>query len=271
MRLQIPSEKLFSQEQYSMGGIDTVRGYPPSDYLADKMALINAEMLSPLFFLPKSWKLPYDEKPLKDQITAVTFFDYGYGEHRGDPKPRRLSSVGVGLRMNFYNQVLLKLEWGFQLKLLGQDPLTEGYAPSRFHISLNIEDKLPSEIERIIKEMREERMRKEAWNLVDEELALPNSPIRKKLDDYIRLADGLYMQGRLKESRELYAMVINMSKSLYKQAEIYVKECKLHEDSLDKKSLEAMVVYKEGKLIEARKLWEEVSKESRPRPLVFDY
>jgi hemolysin activation/secretion protein len=180
LRLQIPSEKLLPQEQYGMGGIDTVRGYPASDYVADKMALVNAEMMSPLFFLPKSWKLPYAQASLKDQITAVTFFDYGYGEHRGDPKPRRLSSVGVGLRMNFYNQILLKLEWGFQLKLLGQDPLSEGYAPGRFHISLNIEDKRPEEIERIMKEMRQERMQNEAWALVDEELVGADSSLRKK-------------------------------------------------------------------------------------------
>ena len=271
LKLQIPSEKLFSQEQYGMGGIDTVRGYPPSDYLADKMALINAEMMSPLFFLPKSWKLPYDEKPLKDQLTAVTFFDYGYGEHRGDPKPRRLSSVGVGLRMNFYDQVLLRLEWGFQLKLLGQDPLTEGYAPGRFHISLNIEDKLPSEIERIVKEMREERMRKEAWALIDEELARNDSPLRKKLSDYLCLAENLYKTGRLKESKEIYQIVVNMSSSLYGQAEKYVGECKLHEKFLDKKSAEATSAYKEGRLDESKKMWEEIRRESVPRSLSFEF
>lgn len=271
LKLQIPSEKLFSQEQYGIGGIDTVRGYPPSDYLADKMALFNAEMLSPVFFLPKSWKLPYDDKPLKDQMTAVTFFDYGYGEHRGDPKPRRLSSVGVGLRMNFYNQVLLRLEWGFQLKLLGQDPLSESYAPGRFHISLNIEDKLPSEIERIIKEMREERMRKEAWALVDEELARDDSPLRKKLSGYLYLADDLYKTGRLKESREMYRIVADMSSSLYEQAEKYVKECNLHEESLSRHSTEAALAYNEGRRAESKKMWEEIKRESVPRPLSFEF
>lgn len=271
LRLQIPSEKLFSQEQYGIGGIDTVRGYPPSDYLADKMALFNAEMLSPLFFLPKSWKMPYEKKPLKDQITALTFFDYGYGEHRGNPKPRRLSSVGVGLRMNFYDQVLLRLEWGFQLKLLGQDPITEGYAPGRFHISLNIEDKLPGEIERIMNQMRRERVRQEAWALVDEELARDDSPIRKKISDYLYLAEDLYKAGRLKESREAYQMVVDMSSSLYKQSEKYVVECKLHEDELEKKCAEAALSYKEGRLDESKKMWEDIISESVPRPLSFKF
>jgi hemolysin activation/secretion protein len=270
-KMQIPSEKLFSQEQYGLGGIDTVRGYPPSDYLADKMALVNAELLTPLFFIPKSWKLPYAEQPIVNQITAVGFFDYGYGEHRGDPKPHTLASFGAGLRMSFYNQVLLRLEWGFPLKPPGQDFLSEGMSIGRFHISLNIEDKLPSEIERIIKEMREERMRNEAWVLVDEELAAKDSSIRKKLHDYLRLADDLYMQGRLKESKEMYEVVAAMSKSLYKQAEKYVKECGLHEKELEKKSEEALLAYRDGKLDESRMMWEDIVKESVPRPLFFEF
>ena len=270
-RMQLPSEKLFSQEQFGMGGIDTVRGYPPSDFLADKMALLNAEMLSPVFFLPKEWKLPYDNKPLKEQLTGVTFFDYGYGELRGNPKPFRMASVGVGLRMNFYNQVLLRLEWGFPLKLLGMDPLTEGKAPARFHISLSIEDKLPSEIERIIKEMDEEKIEKESWALVDEELARPDSPIKQKISDYLSIGQNLYKHGRLRESREMYATVANMSKLLYQQAEKYVKECKVHEEDLYRRNDDAMAAYREGNLDEAKKIWQEIEKNSKPRPLVFEF
>lgn len=270
-KMQLPSEKLFSQEQYGLGGIDTVRGYPPSDYLADKMVLVNAELLSPVFFIPKDWKLPYAEKSFKDQLTAITFFDYAYAETRGNPKPFRLSSVGVGLRMSFYNQILLRLEWGFPLKLLGMDSLSEGMAPARFHISLNVEDNLPTEIERIIKEMREERMEREAWDLVDEELSRPDSPIRKKMAAYLYLAEDFYREGRLKESKEMYAIVANMSKSLYKEAQAYVRGCKAHEEELDKKSQDALAAYNDGRLDEAKRLWDEVSEESRPRPLVFKF
>ena len=270
-KTQIPSEKLFSQEQFGLGGIDTVRGYPASDYLADKMVLVNAELLTPIFFIPKSWKLPYAEKPVKDQLTALGFFDYGYGEHRGDPKPHTLASVGVGLRMSFYNQVLLRLEWGFPLKPPGQDFLSAGMSIGRFHISLNIEDKLPEEIERVIKQMREERMRNEAWALVDEELAVEGNPIKKKMDEYLYLADALYKQGRLEESKEMYEMVANMSKSLYAQAEKYVMECNLHTKELEKKSEEALLAYSDGKLDESNRMWKDIIKESTPRPLSFEF
>lgn len=271
LKAQLASEKLFSQEEYGLGGIDTVRGYPPVDYLADKMILLNAELLTPLFFIPKTWRLPYAEKPIYDQFTALTFFDYAYAERRGEKKVFRMSSVGAGLRMNLYNQVLLRLEWGLPLKFLGQDPLTEGKAPGRFHISLNIEDKIPSEIERIVQEMRKERMEKEAWRLVDEELNLADSPIRRKITEYTYLADTLHREGRLKEAREMYAIVYNISWFLHQQAAAYVAGCKAHEEGLERRSEEAMRVYKEGRFAEAKKMWEDIARESRPRALVFEF
>ena len=270
-RTQLASEKLFSQEQFGLGGIDTVRGYPPSDYLADKMLLVNAEMMSPIFLLPKDWKLPYAEKPLKEQLTGVVFFDYGYGEHKGENKPFRLASVGAGIRMSFYDQVFLRLEWGIPLRLLGQFPLSEGRSQGRFHISLNIEDKLPGEIERIVKEMREERKEKEAWRLIDEELARTSNPISRKLSDYLSEGDELYKEGKLKESRQAYAMAANLARSLHEQAQNYIKGCEVHEDELDKKNDEALALYKEGKLLEAKKMWQDVKDEARPRPLKFEF
>lgn len=269
-RVQAASEKLFSQEQYGIGGIDTVRGYPPSDYLADKMIIVNAEMISPIFVLPKDWRLPYAEKPLKDQLTGVVFFDYGYGEQRGNPKPYRASSIGAGLRMSFYNQVSLRLEWGIPFRLLGMFPVSEGRTQGRFHMSLNVEDKLPSEVERIVNEMKEEKKQKAAWAIVDEELAKPDSVIRQKLYGYLSSGDELYKEGRLKEARQEYAMAVNLSRSLHTQAQEYVKGWDAHEEELGKKNEEALDLYKDGKFVEAKAVWQEVKKEARPKPLEFE-
>ncbi|MDP3791142.1 MAG: ShlB/FhaC/HecB family hemolysin secretion/activation protein [Candidatus Omnitrophota bacterium] len=270
-RTQLASEKLFSQEQYGIGGIDTVRGYPPSDYLADKMILVNAEMISPLFFLPKGWKLPYAEKPLVDQLTGLIFLDYGYGEHKGDPKPRRLSSVGAGLRMNFYNQVSLRLEWGIPFKLFGQPALTEGSTKGRFHISLNIEDKLPSEIERIMNEMREEKKQKELRSIINEALSMPDSPLKEKLFYCLSMGDDLYKQGKLKESKKMYAMVINIGRAVHTQAQEYMSQRVALEAELNKKNDEALALYKQGKLEEAKKIWRDVESQAQVRPLEFEF
>ena len=272
LRTQMASQKLFSQEQYGLGGIDTVRGYPPSDYLADKMALFNAEMLSPLFFLPKDLKLPYAEKPLKEEITGLVFLDYGYGELKGYPKPRKLASIGAGLRMSLYNQVFLRLEWGIPIKFLGGQPaLTEGSTKGRFHISLNVEDKIPEEVARIMAEIRKEKMQKEAQAIIDAALDVPGSPIRKKLMGYLSLADRFYKEGNLNESRRDYALAINMGKSLENQAQEYINGCAAHYDALDKKNEEAAALYRSGKIEEAKKLWEDIKNEARPRPLEFAF
>jgi hemolysin activation/secretion protein len=271
-RTQLASQKLFSQEQYGLGGIDTVRGYPPSDYLADKMVLVNAEMLSPLFFLPKDFKLPYDSRPLRDEITGLVFLDYGYGELRGNPKPRKLASFGAGLRMSLYNQVFLRLEWGIPFKFLGGQPaLTEGSTKGRFHISLNVEDKLPEEVTRIVNEMREERKQREADSIVNRALGSSDSPIRKKMMDYLSRADELKSKGDLKGSRQLYAKVINIGRALEKQSREYINGCAAHEEALRKKGEEALALFRDGKTQEAKKIWQEVRDEARPRPREFEF
>ena len=68
---QLANEKLASQEEFYLGGIDSVRGYPAGDYAADDAFQINFEFLVPAFFIPKSWRLPYAAKSLRDSITAV--------------------------------------------------------------------------------------------------------------------------------------------------------------------------------------------------------
>jgi len=122
-----------------------------------------------------------------------------------------------------------------------------------------------------MKEMRKERMRNEAWALVDGELARDDSALRKKISDYLSLAEDLYKAGRLKESKEMYQTIANMSGSLYRQAEKYVDECSLHEDALEEKISKASLAYSEGRLEESKKMWEEIKSESVPRPLSFEF
>jgi tetratricopeptide (TPR) repeat protein len=197
--------------------------------------------------------------------------DYGYGELRGNPKPRKLSSFGAGLRMSLYNQVFLRLEWGIPFKFLGGQPaLTEGSTKGRFHFSMNIEDKIPEEVDRIIKEMREERKVREAKDLVDAELSVPDSPLARKLYGYMDSAETLEKEGKLKEARDMYSKALAMGKSLRVQAYSYIEGCAAHYEELEKKNEEALALYREGKIMEARKVWIDMREHSRPRPLEFN-
>jgi hemolysin activation/secretion protein len=142
--MQIASEKLTPQQEFTLGGMNSVRGYPYADFYADNAIQTNVEYLVSPAFLPKELKLPFDKKPLKDAITGLLFFDYGYGTKRGDIQGEQtkfqLASVGTGIRFNLYDQVLLRLEWGFILPM-GDKALTAG-GDSRFHISIDIEEKI---------------------------------------------------------------------------------------------------------------------------------
>lgn len=152
---QIASTKLTPQEEFSLGGIDSVRGYPSGDYLADNAYQGNIDILLPAFFIPQSTRIPYDAYSLKDNITPLLFFDQGYGKRMGvlstDNKTVNLTSVGAGIRIRLFNQIAVRLEWGFPI---GHKRITEG-GNSQFHFSVDFEDRIPREVERI-KKLREE-------------------------------------------------------------------------------------------------------------------
>ena len=154
---QYASEKLMPQEELYMGGIDSIRSYPSGDYLADTGFFTNMEVLVPAFFMPDWLKVPYGEKPIKDEITGVFFFDYGYGMKRGmingEQSKRNMSSLGAGVRIRLLNQATLRLEWGFPLQFANL-PFTE-FDRSRLHFSIDFQDQLPKEAQRLSKEIKE--------------------------------------------------------------------------------------------------------------------
>ena len=136
---QIASEKLTPQEEFLLGGINSVRGYPSGDFLADNAYQANVELLIPAYFIPETIKVPFLEDSLRNSITGLVFFDYGYGMKLGaasyEERDMSLASFGAGVRIKLFKKTYLRLEWGFPV---GDNPVTET-AASRFHFSLNYE------------------------------------------------------------------------------------------------------------------------------------
>ncbi len=159
---QLASEKLMPQEELYVGGIDSVRGYPSGDYLADAGFYGNIELLVSPGFLPDTLKFPYGERPIKDEITGVFFFDYGYGQKRGmiqgEQADRRMASIGAGVRIRILNQATLRLEWGIPLDPLVNRPFTEGGGNRpRLHFSIDFQDNLDREFKRFHEAMAQKR------------------------------------------------------------------------------------------------------------------
>ena len=270
---QFAGTMLAPQEEFYLGGIDSVRGYPAGDYLADTAFQTSLELLIPAFFVPEGIKLPYANRPLRDDTTALLFFDYGYGRRKGvtgaGKKAHNLQSAGAGFRVRLFDQALLRLEWGFPF---GNEPVTKT-AHSEFHFSVDFQDRFREEMDRIRDMMHEEHIRKLAWYLLDEEIKRPGSPLREKLQlgQYINLAQAAYEQGQLEEAKDSYQQVVNIGESLYRQTEDYVRSCyEQHKRLQDYKKL-AMKYYSEHNLEKAKEVWNRIIEEARVKPLLLEF
>lgn len=136
---QIASTKLTPQEEFSLGGLDSVRGYPSGDYLADNAFICNGELLIPCFLLPQNFRIPCPKTLLKERITFLSFLDYGWGNRRDASSTEKdtvnMKSIGAGVRIKLSDQGILRIEWGFPL--LDDSITEEGH--SRFHFSLDFQ------------------------------------------------------------------------------------------------------------------------------------
>lgn len=125
--MQLSPDRLLPGEQIFMGGAESVRGYPESDYGADQGAILKLEYWIPTNFLPATWHLPYDKIPLQNRLKFLGFFDQGYGRVRSptssELKSSYLVGTGFGGDFAFRDNVSLRIEWGFRL---GDRPATEG-------------------------------------------------------------------------------------------------------------------------------------------------
>lgn len=112
--LQISADPLFPIEQYSIGGLDTVRGYPENTIVRDNGWSATVEARLPTLQL----RLPGIEPTPEDGwLELVPFVDMGRGwnSNRPDPpaQPRSLSSAGMGLRWSPAPDWVIEVSWAY--------------------------------------------------------------------------------------------------------------------------------------------------------------
>jgi len=136
---QLTPDRLPPQEQVFYGGSATVRGYPESDYGADQGILASLEYWVPTPFVPKEWKMPFTQDPLKKQIQFFGFLDQGYGRvfrpSNSEERDRHLMGVGAGVEIRFKKNLTFRAAWGVPIAAV---PLTET-GKSQFHLQLRVE------------------------------------------------------------------------------------------------------------------------------------
>jgi hemolysin activation/secretion protein len=135
---QLSPDHLLPQEQLFLGGANSIRGYPESDYGADQALQSRLDYLLPPYGMPETWKMPFDNIPLKDELNAFAFFDTGYGRMHDPtgniPRSDFLMGTGGGFELRFRNYITARMMWGVPL---GDKPITEG-GKSQLHFTLNV-------------------------------------------------------------------------------------------------------------------------------------
>lgn len=106
--LQLSDRPLLSQEQISFGGQDNLRGYRQDALLSDNGLLLSAELRIPILRMPE----------ISGLLQVVPFCDFGTVWNRQantNPDPSTLVSLGMGLRLQMSDRLIVRLDFGVPL------------------------------------------------------------------------------------------------------------------------------------------------------------
>jgi hemolysin activation/secretion protein len=106
---QLTPDSLLSLERFSMGGVDTVRGYRQNQLVADNGILGSVEVRVPLTSDPRVLQL-------------APFFEIGtaWNNRDIDPNPATIAGLGLGLRWLIAPDLSLRLDYGIPLISVGE-------------------------------------------------------------------------------------------------------------------------------------------------------
>ena len=106
---QLANSPLISNEQFAVGGQQSVRGYYQTQQLGDEGVNLSFELQSPAF---TQWDFAQN-------LRAHAFLDYGYlwvqQPLAPNPSNYKLAGTGVGLRMQLFKHFVSELDWAFAL------------------------------------------------------------------------------------------------------------------------------------------------------------
>jgi hemolysin activation/secretion protein len=105
---QFATRSLVPLEQFSIGGLQSVRGYRQDQFLVDNGFFASAEFRLPILRVNQ----------VDGLLQIVPFIDFGIGwNSSGDrnPDPNTLVGTGVGLLLQMANQLNARLDYGFPL------------------------------------------------------------------------------------------------------------------------------------------------------------
>ena len=106
-QLQLANDPLISTEQFSLGGINTVRGYRQDALLTDNGFLAAAELRLPILELEK----------INATLQFTPFIDFGTGWNNDEEETEfeTLIGTGFGLLLQTPERFSARVDWGIPL------------------------------------------------------------------------------------------------------------------------------------------------------------
>lgn len=132
---QLASANLLGSEQLGLGGAGNLRGYEEREANGDDgFVLVNELHLVPF----RAGHVPGRKQTL-GRLAPLVFFDYGvvrsHERLSGEPSRLELASTGVGFRYNIGGNLMVRADYGWQLKDSG---VSDGRRHQRAHVSATI-------------------------------------------------------------------------------------------------------------------------------------
>jgi hemolysin activation/secretion protein len=105
--LQVSDRPLVPLEQFTLGGLNSVRGYPQDFLISDNGFLVSGEVRIPIWRVPQ-WQGLLQVTPFVDVGTA-------WNVNGGDFDPNTLAAVGLGLYWQQGQNFNFRFSWGIPL------------------------------------------------------------------------------------------------------------------------------------------------------------
>jgi hemolysin activation/secretion protein len=110
---------LTATEQFQIGGIVNVRGYPLAEAVGDRGSSMTWELSMPPYLFPKDIKVPFSKAKFYDAVRIVTFYDWGNVRLKRptgtEEKNKTLRGAGCGLRFNLPEDFSFRVEVAWPL------------------------------------------------------------------------------------------------------------------------------------------------------------
>ncbi|MGE5280135.1 MAG: ShlB/FhaC/HecB family hemolysin secretion/activation protein [Deltaproteobacteria bacterium] len=118
-QFQISPYILTAAEQFQLGGIANLRGYPPAELVGDDGTAMTFEWSFPVYGLSKTAKVPFTDTRWYDAIRVVAFYDWGYVRlHRpqaGEEAKETLRDAGCGMRFSLPGNLSVRVDVAWPL------------------------------------------------------------------------------------------------------------------------------------------------------------